>query len=128
MLTLVISSRVDRPPASGILAWGRNGVVRIRPPDARQVMECDADAPAVPRRDDDEQQHHREGDEGEGGIAASETEVDDGDDPRDRQAITEDGERPGVALITFVDEAAGAAAVEMFAPGEQRTASAVRAS
>src|SRR5262249_445427 len=110
-----------------MLLTRRDGILRIRPVHARQIVERDADTPPVRRA---QHQHHAEDSEGEQPeqpLTASLAEVDEDDNRRDRQAIADDRERPRVAGIALVDEAADRAPVEVVRPaGKQRPFAAVR--
>lgn len=88
-------------------------VFGIRPPGPRQVVQRDAHAPPV-RRGPDEK-HAEQGDRGqaEDEVPSDQADVDDDDDRRDGQAVADRGERPCVAWISFVDEAARAAALQV---------------
>jgi hypothetical protein len=73
----------------------------------------DADTPAIRRRPDEGRADDDKDNGHEQRARPSDSEVDESDKDGQRQAIAEDGERPGVAGVALEGQAARGAAVEM---------------
>ena len=69
-------------------------------------MQRDAGAPAVRRRPDDQDAEDGDRHQAQHEVRSDHAEVDEDDDRRDRKPIADDRERPRVAGIALVDEAA----------------------
>src|SRR6185503_2040714 len=100
------------PPSLVGLARWREWIRRIRPVDARQVMERDASTPAIRRGPEHQRSQQRQ--QGEAGrrMRSHDAEIDQHDHQAEWQPIADDGEEPGVARLGDEDEAAARTPLE----------------
>lgn len=104
-----------------------NGIRRVRPEQARQIVQRDADPPAVWRSPYEQRDQQDERDDAGRAVIPGNAEIHDRDAYGDRQSVAHDREEPGIAGIPFEDEAADRTPFDVPPAGEQRSDSAVRA-
>src|SRR5256885_10376677 len=96
-------------------------------PAPGKVVERERKADAVPDRGDDRQRQRQEEGRVRQRALRAEAEVERGDAEEHRDAVGDDDEEPGVAVVALVEEPArGAALVRFDEALEQRTVAALR--